>query len=387
MAEKAEKWYPGEARGKISYGRMILYILTALGVISGLIRLFFGLGAPITNLSDAYPWGLWISFDVLTGVALAGGGFTMAAIIYVFNLKQFEPLLRPAKISAFLGYLMFIFGLFFDLGLPWRIWHPLIYWNTHSVLFEVAWCVMLYTTVLSIDVLIMVLERFKIEGPIRFLRSIYVIFIVAGIILSTLHQSSLGALYLLMPEKMSELWATNAIGPLFFASAVIGGLSVVTLESLISAWAYNRKPEMHILPELAKFLGVALLVYFAMKVTDLYARRVTFFALDWQHILLYVEIFGTVFLPALLLTFREVRHSVTGLYWSAGLAAFGVALNRFNVSLTSYGGYREFTYFPSAMEFFLTIGLIAGGVLLFDFLTKNLPVYHEELIPYGEVAS
>ncbi len=387
MAEKVEKWYPGEARGKISYGRMILYILTTLGVISGLIRLFFGLGAPITNLSDAYPWGLWISFDVLTGVALAGGGFTMAAIIYVFNLKQFEPLLRPAKISAFLGYLMFIFGLFFDLGLPWRIWHPLIYWNTHSVLFEVAWCVMLYTTVLSIDVLIMALERFKIEGPIRFLRSIYVIFIVAGIILSTLHQSSLGALYLLMPEKMSELWATNAIGPLFFASAVIGGLSVVTLESLISAWAYDRKPEMHILPELAKFLGVALLVYFAMKVTDLYARRVTFFALDWQHILLYVEIFGTVFLPALLLTFREVRHSVTGLYWCAGLAAFGVALNRFNVSLTSYGGYREFTYFPSAMEFFLTIGLIAGGVLLFDFLTKNLPVYHEELIPYGEAAS
>jgi len=387
MAEKVEKWYPGEARGKISYGRMILYVLTALGIISGLIRLFFGLGAPITNLSDAYPWGLWISFDVLTGVALAGGGFTMAAIIYVFNLKQFEPLLRPAKISAFLGYLMFIFGLFFDLGLPWRIWHPLIYWNTHSVLFEVAWCVMLYTTVLSIDVLIMALERFNIEGPIRFLRSIYVVFIVAGIILSTLHQSSLGALYLLLPEKMSELWATKAIGPLFFASAVIGGLSVVTLESLISAWAYNRKPEMPILSDLSKFLGVALLVYFAMKVTDLYARRVTFFALDWQHLLLYIELFGTIFLPALLLTFREVRTSITGLYWCAGLAAFGVALNRFNVSLTSYGGYREFSYFPSAMEFFLTIGLVAGGVLLFDFLTQNLPVYQEELIGHAEPAS
>jgi len=387
MAEKVEKWYAGEPRGKISYGRMILYILTTLGVISALIRLFFGLGSPITNLSDAYPWGLWISFDVLTGVALAGGGFTMSAIIYVFNLKKFEPLLRPAKISAFLGYLMFIFGLFFDLGLPWRIWHPLIMWNPHSVLFEVAWCVMLYTTVLAIDVIIMALERFQIEGPVRFLRSIYVIFIVAGIILSTLHQSSLGALYLLLPEKMSELWATKAIGPLFFASAVIGGLSVVTLESLISAWAYNRKPEMSILSELAKFLGVALLVYFAMKVTDLYARRVTFFALDWQHLLLYVELFGTVFLPALLLTFREVRASVTGLYWCAGLAAFGVALNRFNVSLTSYGGYREFSYFPSAIEFFITIGLIAGGVLLFDFLTQNLPVYQEELIGHAESTS
>ncbi len=330
---------------------------------------------------------MWISFDILTGVALAGGGFTMAAIIYVFNLKQFEPLLRPAKISAFLGYLMFIFGLFFDLGLPWRIWHPLIYWNPNSVLFEVAWCVMLYTTVLSIDVLIMALERFKKENLVQFFRNIYVVLIVAGIILSTLHQSSLGALYLLLPEKMSELWATKAIGPLFFASAVIGGLSVVTLESLISAWAYNRKPEMHILSELAKFLGVALLVYFAMKVTDLYARRVTFFALGWQHILLYVEIFGTVFLPALLLTFREVRTSITGLYWCAGLAAFGVALNRFNVSLTSYGGYREFSYFPSAIELFITIGLITGGILLFDFLTQNLPVYQEELIGHAESAS
>ncbi|MGQ9920373.1 MAG: NrfD/PsrC family molybdoenzyme membrane anchor subunit [Desulfobacca sp.] len=387
MPEKVQKWYVGEPRGKISYGRMILYILTALGVLSGLIRLFFGLGSPITNLSDAYPWGLWISFDVLTGVALAGGGFTMSAIIYVFNLKKFEPLLRPAKISAFLGYLMFIFGLFFDLGLPWRIWHPLIMWNPHSVLFEVAWCVMLYTTVLSIDVIIMALERFKMEGPVQSLRSIYVIFIVAGIILSTLHQSSLGALYLLLPEKMSELWATNAIGPLFFASAVIGGLSVVTLESLISAWAYNRKPELPILSELAKFLGVALLVYFAMKVTDLYARRVTFFVLDWQHLLLYVELFGTVFLPALLLTFREVRSSIGGLYWCAGLAAFGVALNRFNVSLTSYGGYREFSYFPSAIEIFITIGLIAGGVLLFDFLTHNLPVYQEELIGHAESTS
>ena len=239
---------------KVSVGRMILLILTTLAVISALVRLFLGLGAT-TNLSDAYPWGLWISFDVLTGVALAGGGFTMAAIIYVFNLKKFEPLLRPAKISAFIGYLMFIIGLFLDLGLPWRIWHPMVMWNPHSVLFEVSWCVMLYTTVLGIDVLIMALERFQKDEWVQFLRNIYVVFIVAGIMLSTLHQSSLGALYLLMPEKMSELWATNAIGPLFFVSAVIGGLSIVTLESIMSAWAYGRKVELDLLAGLSKGLG------------------------------------------------------------------------------------------------------------------------------------
>jgi Ni/Fe-hydrogenase subunit HybB-like protein len=383
MAEKVEKWYPGTPREKVSIGRMVLLVLATLAVISALVRLFLGLGAT-TNLNDAYPWGLWISFDVLTGVALAGGGFTMAAIIYVFNLKKFEPLLRPAKISAFIGYLMFIVGLFLDLGLPWRIWHPMVMWNPHSVLFEVAWCVMLYTTVLSIDVLIMALERFKKDEWVQFLRNIYVVFIVAGIMLSTLHQSSLGALYLLMPEKMSELWATNAIGILFFASAVIGGLSVVTLESIISSWAYGRKLELDLLSSLSKGLGMALLVYFAMKVTDLYARRVAVWQLDWVHFWFYVELFGTVALPALLITFREIRESRRGLLWVSGLTAFGVLLNRFNVSLTSYGGYRQISYFPSLFEIIITVGMVAGAVLIFDFLTNNLPVYHEELVSHGE---
>jgi Ni/Fe-hydrogenase subunit HybB-like protein len=383
MAEKVEKWYPGTPREKVSIGRMILLVLATLALISALIRLFFGLGAT-TNLSDAYPWGIWISFDVLAGVALAAGGFTMAAIIYVFNLKKFEPLLRPAKISAFIGYLMFIVGLFLDLGLPWRIWHPMVMWNPHSVLFEVSWCVMLYTTVLSIDVLIMALERYQKDEWVQFLRNIYVVFIVAGIMLSTLHQSSLGALYLLMPEKMSELWATNAIGPLFFTSAVIGGLSIVILESIISAWAYGRKVELDLLAGLSKGLGMALLVYFAMKVTDLYARRVTVWQLDWVHFWFYVELFGTIALPALLITFREVRESRRGLLCIAALSAFGVLLNRFNVSLTSYGGYRQVSYFPSLFEIIITVGMVAGGILLFDFLSRNLPVFQPELEPQVE---
>ena len=253
--------------------RAVLYIILVLGLISAIIRLFFGLGAT-TNLNDAYPWGLWISFDVLSGVALAAGGFTMAAAIYIFNLKKFEPLLRPAKLSAFIGYLVFVIGLFFDLGQPWRIWHPMVMWNPHSVLFEVSWCVMLYTTVLGVDILIMALERWKKDEWVAFFRNLYLVLVVAGVMLSTLHQSSLGALYLLMPEKMSDLWASRAIGPLFFTSAVIGGMSVVILESLISAWAYKRQAEIKLLAALSKGLGVALLVYFAMKVTDLYARGV-----------------------------------------------------------------------------------------------------------------
>jgi Ni/Fe-hydrogenase subunit HybB-like protein len=376
MAEKVEKRYPGV--GKLTPGRTILYVILVLGIISAAARLFLGLGAT-TNLSDAYPWGLWISFDILAGVALAGGGFTMAAAIYIFNLKKFEPLLRPAKLSAFIGYLVFIVGLFFDLGQPWRIWHPMVMWNPHSVLFEVSWCVMLYTTVLGVDIFIMALERWQKYELVNFFRNIYLVLVVAGVMLSTLHQSSLGALYLLMPEKMSDLWASRAIGPLFFTTAVIGGMSVITLESLISSWAYKRKPEVKLLASFTKGLGIALLVYFAMKVTDLYARGATVWADDAPHFFFYLELFGTVALPAILLTFSEVRNSAKGLYWAAGLSAFGVVLNRFNVSLTSYGGYRQFSYFPSFIEIILTLALIAGGILIFDWGTRYLPVYKSEL--------
>jgi Ni/Fe-hydrogenase subunit HybB-like protein len=376
MAETQAKRFPGV--GNLTSGRIILYIIVALGIIAGVARLILGLGAT-TNLSDAYPWGLWISFDILSGVALAGGGFTMAAAIYIFNLKKFEPLLRPAKLSAFLGYLMFIVGLFFDLGQPWRIWHPMVMWNPHSVLFEVSWCVMLYTTVLGVDVFIMALERWEKHEWVGFFRNIYIVLVVAGVILSTLHQSSLGALYLLLPEKMTDLWASPAIGPLFFTSAVIGGMSVVTLESLISSWAYGRKPEVKLLASFTKGLGIALLIYFAMKVTDLYARGASVWVDDAPHFFFYLELFGTVALPAILLTFAEVRNSVRGLYWASGLAAFGVVLNRFNVSLTSYGGYRTFSYFPSFIEIIITLALLAAGILIFDWGTRYLPVYPSEL--------
>ncbi len=365
----------GEASRRLFSVGTVLKVLFLLGVICAATRLLFGLGAT-TNLNDGYPWGLWISFDVMTGVALAAGGFTLSATYYVFNLKAFEPLVRPAKVSAFIGYVMVVIGLIFDLGQPWRIWHALVMWNTNSVLFEVAWCVMLYTTVLGIEVLILALEALKQERWVRALRSIYVLFVVAGLMLSTLHQSSLGALFLLVPQKMSDLWASRALGPLFYASAVAGGLSIVILESLISAKAHGRKAEMGILSSLAKGLAIVLLVYFAMKVTDLYARGVSTWKLDRVHAAFYLELFGTVALPAILLgLFPSVRKSRTGLLWCAGLAAFGVVLNRFNVSLIGYVGYADFTYFPSLVEVLVTVGLISGMILAFDLAAKYLPIY------------
>lgn len=364
---------------KISLGRIILFAMVALGGISALARLLLGLGAT-TNLSDAYPWGLWISFDVLTGVALASGGFIMTAAIYMFNLEKYRPLLRPAKLSALLGYLMFVAGLFFDLGLPWRIWHPLIMWNPQSVLFEVSWCVMLYTTVLGLDVLIFALERWRAENWVRFFRNIYILLIVAGIVLSTLHQSSLGALYLLLPEKMSGLWSTQAIGVLFFVSAIAGGLGVIVLESLISSRVYGRKPEMEILSDLAKGMAVMMLVYLVIKVMDVSIRGVTIWELNSTHLLFHAELLIALVLPLLLLISPTVRNTSSGLFCSASLATFWVALTRFNVSLTSYAGYRQATYFPSFVELAVTAGLLALGILIFDLGVRYLPI-HEQVNP------
>ena len=366
---------PGSSPAGTSPGRLVAYYFLATGVIAGAARFVFGLGAT-TNLNDGYPWGLWISFDVLTGVALAAGGFTLSAIVYVFDLKEFRPLLRPAKLSAFVGYVMVVLGLFFDLGLPWRLWHPLVMWNPRSVLFEVSWCVMLYTTVLALDVLTMILEAREEERWVRILRSIYVALVVAGIVLSTMHQSSLGAMYLLMPEKMSTLWATPALGPLFYSSAIAGGLAVVILEALLGARARRRTPDVELLSSLGKGLAAALLVTFAMRVTDLYARRVPVWSFDGPHLLFYLELFGTVALPAALLGFfPAVRQGRIGLTWCAGLSAFGVALNRFNVSLTSYAGYRDFRYFPSVAEFAVTLGFISLAILAFDFAARRLPLH------------
>jgi Ni/Fe-hydrogenase subunit HybB-like protein len=177
---------------RVQNTKLILWLITGFAAAVGITRFIFGLGAT-TNLSDATPWGLWIGFDVMGGVALAAGGFVLTAIVYIMKRDKFHPLVRPAVLTAFLGYLAVIFGLLFDLGLPWNIWHMMIYWNPHSPLFEVGWCVMLYTTVLLLEFSPVPLESTSRYARVRkFLMKFRFLFVLLGIMLSTLHQSSLG---------------------------------------------------------------------------------------------------------------------------------------------------------------------------------------------------
>jgi len=234
----------------------VLLVVVAGGIYGTVLRFAGGLGAS-TALNDSFPWGLWIGFDVLCGVALAAGGFTVSAAVYVFHLERFRPVVRPAILTAFLGYLLVICALMFDLGQPWRIWHAMVHWNPHSVMFEVAWCVMLYTTVLALEFSPMLLERLGWKRPLKAVKSIMAPLVIVGVLLSMLHQSSLGSLYLIAPHRMHPLWYSPLLPVFFFISAVCLGCSMTIFESFLSYRAFRKRLEIDILSDLGKVTLVA----------------------------------------------------------------------------------------------------------------------------------
>src|ERR1035437_3463897 len=229
-----------EKKRSFPSGLTILILLAILGAGLTALRFIYGLGA-VTNLSDGRPWGLWISFDLYCGVALAAGGVTLAAAVYVFNLKKCHVLARPAILTAFLGYTMVILSLLVDIGAPWYIWHPMVFMNIHSPLFEVALAVMIYTLVLALEFSPAVFERLGWHAPLKAIRSIQIPLVVIGIAISTGHQSSLGSMLLLAPESLHPLWYTPILPILFLISAVAVGPAVVILESTISSKVFGHK--------------------------------------------------------------------------------------------------------------------------------------------------
>ncbi len=256
---------------KFTFWRAVLLVILAAGFYSTLLRFTKGLGAA-THLSDRFPWGLWIGFDVICGVGLAAGGFTLAATVYVFHLRRFHPILRPSILTAFLGYALVAVALLFDLGKPYNIWHPLVMWNPHSVMFEVAWCVMLYLTVLALEFSPAVFERFGMQKPLKLLKAITIPLVIVGVLLSTLHQSSLGSLFLIVPSKLHPYWYSPLLPLFFFISAVATGMAIVIFESNLSARAFGREIEMPLLASLGKAMAGVLIVYGILRLQDLWRR-------------------------------------------------------------------------------------------------------------------
>lgn len=360
---------------RLSFWSWIFVLVMASGLYASYLRFFHGLGAA-TNLSDGFPWGLWIGFDVLCGVGLAAGGFTLVAVVHIFNIEKYKPILRPAILTSFLGYVLVIVALLFDLGRPYRIWHALVMWNPRSVMFEVAWCVMLYTTVLMLEFVPVVFERFGWRNALRWMRMISVPLVIVGVILSTLHQSSLGSLYLIVPEKLYPLWYSPMLPVLFFISAVSVGLAMTLFESWHSSKAFGKQLELPLLASMARVLAVLLGVYLTIRFLDLVHRGVLPLILEWrtETYLFGLEI-ALMLLPMLLLFRRRVRLNPRALYACAVMVVFGFVTNRLNVSVTGMEANAGTAYLPRWTEVAVTLAIIAAGFAVFRLAAKYLPIF------------
>ncbi len=390
---------PIEEEKFLTPGVMVMLALMAVGLAFVAARFLFGIGK-VANLNNQFPWGIWIGIDVASGVALAAGGFTTGAIAYVFNRDQYHAVIRPALLTAMLGYTFVVLGLLVDIGRYWNITSPMYNWNGNSVLFEVAMCVMIYLNVLYIEFIPIVVERFQgrvnLPGPLaglnnkletllsladKILGKVMFLFIIAGIVLSCLHQSSLGSLMLIAQYKVHPLWYTPILPLLFLLSAFAAGYPMVTFESIIVAKSFNRKPEMEVLTPLARFMPLLMGIYLVFKIGDMIVRGTYVYLLDgtYQTNAFMVEVVFGVLLPFVLLLFKRIRQSAGWLFFASSVFVLGILLNRINVFVTSYSPpYKLNAYFPALGEIFITIGLIATLMFLYRVFVFIFPVLGAE---------
>lgn len=390
------EFQPEQIKHKYFTPWVIFISLIALaGLVFVATRYLFGLGA-VTNLTQFFPWGIWIGLDVAAGVALAAGGFTTAALGHIWHRDKYEVLVRPALLTAMLGYTFVALGVVTDIGRWYYVWHPLIMWNGNSALFEVGMCVMIYLSVLYIEFLPIVTERFigrvNLPGFLsmfnklidsflrlldRTLNKFMFVFIIAGVVLSCLHQSSLGTLMIIAGEKMHPLWQTPVLPLLFLLSAFSVGFPMVIMESLSASKSFGLKPEKDVLTSLSRFVGPILGIYLAAKIGDMFIRETFVYLteLNLASIMFTIEMVVGVVIPLRMFLSSAVRQSTTGLYIASMLVIFGVVLNRFNNFVVAYNPpYTESTYFPSIGEISVTLGFVALEILLYRAFVMIFPI-------------
>jgi Ni/Fe-hydrogenase subunit HybB-like protein len=379
----------------ITPGVVVLLLLALNGLAFLAARFFFGLGA-VTHLSNQYPWGLWIGVDVAGGVALAAGGFTTAALGHVMRRRRYEAVMRPALLTALLGYTFVAIGVFVDIGRWYYIWHPLVMWNGHSALFEVGTCVMVYINVLYIEFLPVVTERFigkvdlpgalaRLNAPVdrglraldRGLAKTMFVFIIAGVVLSTLHQSSLGTLMVIAGPKMHPLWQTPILPLLFLLSAISVGFPMVIVESMLASRSLGLKPEMEVLSELGRMTALLLGIHLAFKLGDMFVRETFVYltAFNTASVMFMIEVIFGIVVPLRMFLSRGVLKSPPLLFTAAALVVLGVLLNRVDNFLVAYTPPYSFRpYFPSFGEISVTLGFISILVLLYRAAVMVFPI-------------
>lgn len=376
-------------------GVLVMLFFMAAGAVAMVVRFSAGIGA-VANLTTARPWGLWVGVDVATGVALAAGGFTTAALAHIFGRHHYEPVVRPALLTAMLGYTFVVFGLLIDIGRSWAIWKPLVYWNTNSVLFEVAMCVMVYLHVLYVEFLPIIIERFRgrvaLPGMLavgnrvvelflsladRVLNKVMWVFIIAGVVLSCMHQSSLGSLMLIAPTKLHPLWYTPLLPLLFLTSALAVGYPMVVFETTLVSSSLKSEKELALLSPMAKITLFLLGLYLLLKFVDMWWRGSWVYLLDgsMQSNAFIVEMVLGVITPWLLLLSAKCRQSRRYLFIAASLIVGGVVLNRVNVFIIGFTPpITQDYYSPAIGELAVTAGLIATLMFIYRLVVTYLPV-------------
>ncbi len=357
-----------------------------VGLIITVLRFTGGLGA-VTNLDDNNPWGIWIGFDLLCGVALAAGGYVTSAACYIFGLKRFHSAVRPAILTAFLGYALVVLALHYDVGRPWRLPYPIfISPGTTSLLYEVGLCVFLYLTVLFIEYSPAALEWLGLKRIRNIVVRLTLVLTIFGVILSTLHQSSLGALFMIAPSKLHPLWYSSYLPVFFFVSSVFAGLSMVIFEgSLAHRYLHGKMDETHLKESQGVALGFGKAAAFVMM--GYVGVKFLGIAIDnnWHHLAtgwglwFLVELIGFVALPAFLYAIAAREQNLRLIRWAAVLTVLGLILNRFNISLVAFNYHLPSAdrYFPSWMEIGISVFIVTLGVVVYRFVCTHMPILYE----------
>jgi Ni/Fe-hydrogenase subunit HybB-like protein len=356
-----------------------LAILAALATAIFIIRLVTGWGL-VTNLNDNYAWGVWKGFNTLVGIALGASGFTTAFAVYMLGQEKYRPLARMAILVGILGYLSSVFSLLIDLGHPERIVFPVFYWAPESPLFEVAWCVMLYLSVMLFEFSPAVFERFGFKRAEGVVHGVVMPLVIGGTVLSTLHQSSLGSLFLNVPDQLNKLWYTPLLPLFFFLSAVYVGPAVVIIVATFCQRVFGRKLD-HLLPPLAAALPFLLGFYLLVKTAELIGAREfdLMFNGSRDSAVFLAEIFMGVIIPMVLLMFKAVRENGTLRFIAAAMVALGLMWNRVNVSIVAWARPHDaLNYIPHPLEIVFTLGLWAGLALVFYLAALYLPVFGQQ---------
>ncbi len=373
-------------RGKVfTPFNIISGAIILLGIVLIIYRFAKGLGA-VTNLSQDYPWGLWIGFDVVTGVAFAGGAYTLTCMVYIFGAKKYSPIIRATVLSGFLAYAFYAGALLLDLGRPWNIINPIIgnAFGLSSVLFLVAWHFMLYMITELVEFSPAIAEWLGWKRLRKFLMGLTLGAVIFGITLSILHQSGLGALYLLAKGKIHPLWYSEFIPLLFFVSSIFAGVSLVIFEGTISHRVFKDliNPNLHasyekIVAGLGKIALGAMFVYLFLKILVFIHGK------NWEYISspmgywYLVEILGFVLLP-LIIYIAGVKGGSIGLIRAASIITIvGIIINRLNISIIAYKWDAPIRYFPSWIEIEITLAVICAEIWAFRWVIKRMPVLNE----------